>query len=202
MRSCLTAIFLLLLASCMRSASPEQSVYEAIWSGISVNRPTKPIAATTDSRWFLENELSNVVANGMQARGGEEAWLKPEYVPLLEELYRVNKRNEPLGWRPTDKSATVLEGNFLSKPRDEEVQARCLVPTGKKTVGVADASLSRSYRPYYSFSRVAFSRDGSLAMVKYGLACAPLSGGHEAFAILKHVGDDWVLVVSRLLWIS
>ena len=199
---CLIVATALLVTSCARVASPEQSVYEALWAKTSLNHPVKFIAATTDSRWFVENKLSDVVADGTRVHGSEEPWLKPEYVPLLEELYRANTRDEPLGWRPSERSVVVLEGAFFAKPRDKEVGEMCLSPTGKGTIGVADASLRRSYRPYYSLSRVAFNPDKSLAMVKYGLACAPMSGGHEALAVFKRTGESWVLVGGQLLWIS
>ncbi len=76
----------------------------------------------------------------------------------------------------------------------------CFAAKAMPAIGVAISG--RMFRPYYSFSKVAFSEDGQFAMLKLAYACAPMTGANESIVILRKNGGTWKIEGGTRLWVS
>jgi hypothetical protein len=194
------SVALLLVSGCR--SNPEAEVYEWVAQELLQKRSTLVIASATDSRWFEENSAQSIASEGTLAVGGLSPWLKVEHRHLVERLFEQNRDDGIIDWSPRDHRVYLLAGNLRAKPRGEhETSSMCFLSDGMPAIGVADQE-GRSFRPYYSFSRVAFSDDGQHAILKLAYACAPVSGAFEALLILRRQGRTWSAESSSMIWIS
>ncbi len=113
----------------------------------------------------------------------------------------MNQVATPIDWDPVHAEVKFLPPNYARVPSLADLEELCLVAGDPFLAGVR-AYKENYFRPYYTVSRVAFSEDRTLALLKYTRHCAPLSGGGEFFLALRLEDDQWRIVGGRTLWIS
>lgn len=196
----LFSIPFLLVSGCR--SEPEAEVYEWVAQELLQERSTLVIASATDGRWFDENSAQAIASEGTLPVGERPPWLKVEHTHLVERLFEQNRDGGTIDWSPRNHRVRLLAGDLRAKPRGEhETSSMCFLSDAMPAIGVANQE-GRSFRPYYSFSRVAFSDDGQHAILKIAYACAPVSGAFEALLILRRQGRTWSAESSSMLWIS
>ena len=174
----------------------EQSVYEALFAERIGDTYTKYyVANATENDWFKEHPFNKYPwAKSLDDLGGIS-------VDLIKELYRVNQASYPLDWKPIVTNAEFLPGSFAHKPKKSEVEDRCFAENTKGNVGVYKTGKGQ-FRSFYTVSKVAFSKDGKVALLKVSYLCAPLSGASEFFVTFKLENGQWHPLGGLLLWIS
>jgi len=176
----------------------EQGVYETLFVERVGNTYAKYyLAGATENQWFINNPIKEAK--------WEEFLEELGNIPmeLVEELYRVNMESHPLNWQPIVTNAVILPPTYAMKAQPGKRNERCLVEEGKGNIGIRESGKGkRQYRSYYSVSKVAFSNNGKLALVKFSYLCAPLSGAGEYFVAFELRENRWHYLGSRMLWIS
>lgn len=196
-------ILLAALASAGCLASPESDVYDFISGEILNSTGDVAIASMSDSRWFSENSVEDIVRSDLNPLGNQVPWLSSEHTALLRRLFQANKNDGVLDWSPSNIRVRVMSGSFRAKPRGDEVKTMCFSDEVGRPIGVStDANGESRFRSYYSFSKVAFSGDGHFAMLKIAFACAPMSGAHESLLLLRKSERFWSIESGRRLWVS
>jgi hypothetical protein len=66
---------LMLLSACR--STPHEAVYDWVADQLIQGKDILLVASTTDSRWFHENTVDSVVAEGTFSLGTEPPWLPP-----------------------------------------------------------------------------------------------------------------------------
>jgi hypothetical protein len=199
---CLISICAGCYSSTTYSVSNESKVYDSIFSkfGIDSSKPTY-IAGASDSLWFKDHPIGPVLErakkdfNNYEVQGG--------FSSLLIELYRTNRASQPISWQSRTTKIVFLPAEFSSQPKtDTEIQQRCLVDMVADEPGIPPPQGWHAFRPYYTLSKVVFSKNGRHALVKYGYHCAPMSGATEGLALLRLENNRWVVIDGMVLWIS
>jgi hypothetical protein len=194
------SLVLLLVSGCR--TKPEAEVYEWVAQELLQERSTLVIASAVDGRWFEENSAKSIASEGRLPVGEGSPWLKVEHMHLVQRLFEQNRDDGTIDWSPRNHHVRLLAGDLRAKPRgDHETASMCFLADAMPAIGVANQE-GRSFRPYYSFSRVAFSDDGQHAILKVAYACAPVSGAFEGLLILRRQGGTWSAASSLMLWIS
>ena len=174
----------------------EQAVYESLFLEIQGDATTLYyLAKQTESAWFEENPFEGV---------DWQAWLDElggVRIDLIRELYRVNRESGPLNWTPFITNAELLPKECARQSTGVDREKLCYVNEDQPHNGLGMKN-GGFFRPYYTVSRVAFSRDGRYAIVKYSYHCARLCGAREAFVTFRLQDNRWQVVGGRLLWIS
>jgi len=175
-------------------STTERDVYEAFLAA----RRGDPgfvvyLAAATEAEWFEENPFkAQEWAGYLDGLGGIP-------IELVEELYRVNRHPAPIG-------GSLLPADIVILPPDYPPPDGFLVDTHCSPNELRPESETWSpdecdVRPYHTLSRVAISRDGTLALMKYLYTCVPLCGS-EGFVAFRRDGGRWRRFGKRVLWIS
>ncbi len=175
----------------------EQGVYETLFTKIVGNTYSKYyIAGATENEWFTNNPI--------KAASWEASLDSLGNIPmdLVIELYRVNEISHPLNWKPLVTNAVLLPASYAKNAEPKERDSRCLVHEGEGNIGIGSKTGKGAYRSYYSVSKVAFSSDNKLALVKFSYLCAPLSGAGESFAAFELREKQWHLIGVKRLWVS
>lgn len=177
----------------------EQGVYETLFvERVGGNTYSKYyLAGATENEWFINNPINNAQ--------WDESLDELGNIPmeLVEELYRVNRESHPLNWRPIVTNAEMLPPSFAVRAKPEKINERCLVEEGKGNTGLEASGKGKGeYRSYYSVSKVAFTKNGKMALVKFSYLCAPLSGAGEFFVAFELHENKWHPIGGRMLWIS
>ncbi len=176
----------------------EQGVYETLFVERIGNTYSKYyLADATENEWFINNPINDAKWDEYLGELGNIP------IELVEELYRVNRESHPLNWKPIVTNAEMLPSVFAIKAKPEKRNERCLVESGKGNIGIGESSKGKSeYRSYYSVSKVAFTKNGRMALVKFSYLCAPLSGAGEFFVAFELRENRWHPIGGRMLWIS
>ena len=190
----------LLSAACEQPAplviTTEQSVYETFFvERIGDLHSKYYLAGATENDWFKENPFDQYSwDNELEKLGGVS-------ISLVKELYRLNEESHALNWKPIVTNAELLPDHYARKAEGKEKEDRCFVEGSKGNIGVYREGKGR-YRSYYTVSKVAFSEDKTIAMLKISYLCAPLSGAGEFFITFELKDNRWHPLGGRLLWIS
>jgi len=171
----------------------EQAVYETLFLKIIGEAHSKYyLVETTEANWFKENPYEESDWLGkLEALGGIN-------IELIKELYKKNKKSDPINWNPFITNAHLLPPEYNVNPRKSN--KNCLVPSEEGNVNIYKNN--KGYRSYFTVSNVVFSEDGKKAILKYSRHCAPMSGAGEFFAVFEFVDNQWKVVGGRMLWIS
>lgn len=158
------------------------------------------VVEASDNIWFSKNELASVLES-----------TKELDAELVKRLYKINKKSIVLNWKPVMVSIeflpkVIFEGASLQYLHSCVKNEFTFVPESKGS----DLSIRQKtesgeyyvYQPYYTVSRVAFSKDGNRAMLKFGYHCAPLSGAREGLVTFKKQGRYWHIESAHKFWIS
>ena len=89
-------------------------------------------------------------------------------------------------------SCLAVFESFLP-PGPADLEAVCLV-AGDALPLALRARGENYFRLYYTVSRVAFSADRGLALLKYTRHCAPVSGAGEFFLALRLEEGQWRII--------
>ncbi len=193
---------IMLNISCEKQAplelTAEQGVYESLFVERIGNTYSKYyLAGATENEWFISNPINDAQWDSYLSELGNIP------MELVEELYRVNEKSHPLIWQPLVTNAEKLPPSFAIKAKPDKRNERCLVQEGKGNIGLGAPSKGKGeYRSYYSISKVAFTNNGEIALVKFSYLCAPLSGAGEFFVSFELRGNRWHPIGGRMLWIS
>jgi hypothetical protein len=175
--------------------TPEQAVYESLFLKVTTNTHTKySLGEITESKWFTDNPFN------------AEEWEKSLKelgninIALVKKLYLVNKTSGPINWQPLITNATILPSEFVEGVSARSTSDRCFVNESDANINII--SNGKSFRSYYTVSRVAFSENRKKALVKVSYQCAPMSGGGEFFISFEFKEKQWKMIGGRTLWIS
>ncbi|WP_261841527.1 hypothetical protein [Aliamphritea ceti] len=158
----------------------EESIYEPLLLKVIGNTYDKAyLINLTDSEWFRTTPLEKVINRNKNVK------IDPQ---LLEKLYTVNKTQYPIEWQPILVNITILPSSIH---RSKDIEIRCGIN-----------AQNRTFRAYHTLSKVAFSADGTKAIVKHGIHCAPLSGARQQIVVFIKEGDFWIISKLMLLSIS
>lgn len=108
-----------------------------------------------------------------------------------------------LDWRLSDTRVRVMSGGYRAKSRGGEVKAMCFSEEAGRPSGVGTGANGESqFRPCCSFSKVVFSEDRNIAIIKITFPCAPMSGAHESQLHLRKSEGSWRIKSGRKSWVS
>lgn len=183
-------LFVILAAGCDSSSAKnnrtlEQAVYESLFiRAQDVTDIKLYIAKATDSKWFKNNPITKVKKEDLAKLGGISA-------DLVSELYEINKSPQDLIWIPDRIDAILLPSHF-SNITANTIEKMCFID--KRDTNIADFALKKQLRAYYTVSKIAFSKDKKIALLKYGYHCSPRSGSGDWLVTLKFKDDDWQML--------
>jgi hypothetical protein len=160
----------------------DQAVYESLFQHLfrSSYEPLY-IADTTESQWFKNNPITRV-------NESELVKLQGVYPKLLKRLYEVNEQKHPLNWNPYMINAMFLN-KYYANIDHNSVENTCYVD--KRDASVEKFTLKLHLRAYYTVSKVAFSKDKTIALLKYAYHCSPRSGSGDWLVILRLEENAW-----------
>jgi len=191
-----------LVIGCEKQVSLQLTAGQAVFESLIVERIGNTyskyfLAGATEHEWFINNPINEAKWEGSLSELGNIP------IELVEELYRVNGESYPLNWQPIITNAEMLPPSFVIKAKPENKYERCLVEGGKGSIGISESGREKGeYRSYYVISKVAFTMNGKMALVKISYLCAPLSGAGEFFASFQFRENGWHPIGGRMLWIS
>ncbi|MDH5731161.1 MAG: hypothetical protein OEZ58_19425 [Gammaproteobacteria bacterium] len=197
MKHVILLIIVMLVSGCEQkktiAVTPEQAVYETFFlKSVGDMHSKYHLVDSTEYIWFAENSIEQFQwERALKSLGNIS-------MELVNELYRRNDQSYPLNWQPLITTVTLLSKEYLGK--NNQSSDLCF-EKGSGNVNIFD-KIGRQFRAYYSISRVAFSEDSKIALLKYSYLCAPMSGATEAFVSFTFTEGEWKLLGGYRLWIS
>lgn len=160
----------------------DQAVYESLFQHLfRSNYEPLYIANTTESQWFKNNPITRVNER-------ELIKLQGVYPKLLKRLYEINEHKHPLNWHPYMINAMFLN-EYYANIDHNRVEKTCYV--NKRDTTVDKFTVKPHLRAYYTVSKVAFSKDKKIALLKYAYHCSPRSGSGDWLVILRLEENAW-----------
>jgi len=186
----ITLIFVtcILNTACDKKASieitNEQAVYETLLLKRIGNTYTKYyLAKATENQWFVNNPIEQYPWNESLKPLGNIS------IELVKKLYEVNKNSQSLNWNPLITNSEFLSTNYVYNPKNTDPRKHCF-------------DEDNNYRSYYTLSKVAFSKNNKIALIKFSYLCATLGGAGEFFVTFEFKNSRWQTLGVELLWIS
>lgn len=170
----------------------DEAVYESLFLYLyKGSYETLFIANATESKWFKNNPIS-------QVNEDEIAKLHGIHPKLLQQLYEINAEQRPLNWMPDLINASFLKGYYANIEKDRRDKT-CYVDRRDTTI---DKFTIKSYlRAYYTVSKVAYSNDRMIALLKYTYHCSPKSGAGDWLVTLRFEDNNWQVVGAINHWL-
>ncbi len=170
----------------------DQYIYDLIFSDVK-NDQTFFIVGVTDNQWFKRNSKSDLKIR-LSSKGID--YISQKHI---DKFYQINQESNPVKWNPLNFQPNYLPAKWVALTKNN-FKELCLVED--RSLCIDQGYQDKCYRPYHSISKVAFSDDQTVALVKVGYNCAPLSGAHESVYIFKLKDGKWVFDKEILYWIS
>ncbi len=192
----------LLSIACVKQAplviTTEQSIYKTLFTEtIGDSHPKYFFANATENDWFKDNPFDKYPweeSGALEKLGGVS-------IELVKELYSINEESHALDWQSIVTNSEFLPGSYARKAKGKEIEDRCFPGSSKGNIDIYKEGRGQ-YRSYYTVSKVAFSENRKIAMLKVSYLCAPLYGGSEFFITFELKGERWHKIGSWVLWIS
>lgn len=170
----------------------DEAVYESLFLYLyKGNYEPLYIANATESQWFKKYPIS-------QVNEDELTKLPGIYPKLLQQLYEINSDPGPLNWMSDLINVRFMKG-YYANIENEHLDKTCYVDRRDTTI---EKFTIKSYlRAYYTVSKVAYSKDKKIALLKYTYHCSPKSGAGDWLVTLQIEDNNWQVIDSINHWI-